>query len=105
MTVCQFSLMLAEGGVRASQDEEDRCHTVGDRRRIVGAHRAAAAGRPYVAVGPAQPHIRDLSTSTSQPGANGSKPCSISQRTASRLRNDHHAWITSRSMPVPSPAM
>lgn len=55
----------------------------------------------FVAVGPAQPHIRDLSTSTSQPGANGSKPCSISQRTASRLRNDHHARITSRSMSVP----
>lgn len=49
----------------------------------------------------AAPHIRDLSTSISQPGADGSKPCSISQRTASRLRNDHHAWITSRSMSVP----
>ncbi|NEW76802.1 transposase [Streptomyces rapamycinicus] len=47
------------------------------------------------------PHIRDLSTSTSQPGANGSKPCSTSQRTPSRLRNDHHARITSRSTSVP----
>lgn len=55
----------------------------------------------FVAVGPAQPHIRALSTSTSQPGAKGSKPCSTSQRTISRLRNDHHAWITSRSMSVP----
>ncbi len=54
-----------------------------------------------VAVGPAQSHIRDRSTSTSQPGAKGSKPCSLSQRTASRLRNDHHAWITSRSTSVP----
>lgn len=52
-------------------------------------------------VGPAQPHSRDLSTSTSQPGANGSKPCSISQRTPSRLRNDHHARITSRSTSMP----
>lgn len=53
------------------------------------------------AVVPTQPHIRDLSTSTSQPGANASKPCSISQRTTSRLRNDHHARITSRSTAVP----
>ena len=49
----------------------------------------------------ARPHIRDLSTSTSQPGEDGSKPCSTSQRTASRLRNDHHARITSRSTSVP----
>jgi hypothetical protein len=33
----------------------------------------------------AQPYSRDLSTSTSQPGKDGSKPCSTSQRTASRL--------------------
>src|SRR2546429_6888712 len=44
-----------------------------------------------VAVGLVQPHIRDLSTSNSQPGEFGSKPCSISQRDASRLRSDHHA--------------
>src|SRR5437870_1137030 len=50
-----------------------------------------------VAVGLVQPHSRDLSTSNSQPGEDGSKPCSISQRAASRLRNDHHARITSRS--------
>jgi len=49
----------------------------------------------------AQPHIRDLSTSTSQPGADGSKPCSTSQRTPSRLRSDHHARIRSRSTSVP----
>ena len=48
-----------------------------------------------------QPHIRALSTSTSQPGEDGSKPCSTSQRIASRLRNDHHARITSRSTSVP----
>ncbi len=55
----------------------------------------------FIAVGPAQPHSRDLSTSTSQPGANGSKPCSTSQRTFSRLRTDPHARITSRSTSVP----
>lgn len=49
----------------------------------------------------AQSHIWDLSTSTSQPGEEGSKPCSTSQRTARRLRNDHHARITSRSTSVP----
>ena len=54
-----------------------------------------------VAVGLVQPHSRDLSTSNSQPGEDGSKPCSISQRAASRLRNDHHARITSRSTSVP----
>jgi hypothetical protein len=54
-----------------------------------------------VTVRPAQPHSRDLSTSNSQPGADGSKPCSTSQRATSRLRNDHHARITSRSMSVP----
>ena len=62
----------------------------------------ARCGRTaLVAVGLVQPHIRDLSTSTSQPGEDGSKPCSTSQRTASRLRNDHHARITSRSTSVP----
>lgn len=49
----------------------------------------------------APPHIRDLSTSTSHPGANGSNPCSLSQRMISRLRNDHHARIASRSTSVP----
>jgi len=48
-----------------------------------------------------QAHIRDLSTSNSQPGEFGSKPCSISQRETSRLRSDHHARITSRSTSVP----
>lgn len=47
------------------------------------------------------PHNWDLSTSTSQPGEDGSKPCSISQRMALRLRSDHHARITSRSTSVP----
>jgi hypothetical protein len=42
-------------------------------------------------------HSRDLSTLTSQPGKDGSKPSSTSKRTASRLRNDHYARITSRS--------
>jgi hypothetical protein len=46
-------------------------------------------------------HIRDLSTSNSAPGEDGSKPCSISQRAAPRLRHDHHARITSRSTSVP----
>ena len=46
-------------------------------------------------------HIRDLSTSNSAPGEDGSKPCSISQRAAFRLRHDHHARITSRSTSVP----
>lgn len=65
--------------------------------------RAPGAGRATRAHGdaPAQPHSTDLSTSTSQPGAVGSKPCSTSQRTPSRLRNDHHARITSRSTSVP----
>ncbi len=48
-----------------------------------------------------QPHIRDRSTSTSQPGRNGSKPCSMSQRIASRLRRDHQPRITSRSTSPP----
>src|SRR4051812_19236715 len=52
-----------------------------------------------------QPHIRDLSTSNSQPGEDGSKPCSTSQRKASRLRSDHQARITSRSASVPYPVM
>jgi hypothetical protein len=39
----------------------------------------------------------DRNTSNSQPGEDGSKPCSISQRAASKLRSDHHARITSRS--------
>ena len=49
----------------------------------------------------ARPHIRDLSTSNSQPGMDGSKPCSTSQRAATRLRHDHHPRITSRSTSVP----
>ena len=48
-----------------------------------------------------QPHIMDLSTSNSAPGEDGSKPCSISQRAATRLRHDHHARIMSRSTSVP----
>jgi hypothetical protein len=48
-----------------------------------------------------QPHSRDLSTSNSAPGEDGSKPCSISQRAARRHRNDHHPRITSRSTSVP----
>ena len=48
-----------------------------------------------------QSHIMDLSTSNSAPGEDGSKPCSISQRAATRLRHDHHARITSRSTSVP----
>jgi hypothetical protein len=51
-----------------------------------------------VAVGLVQPHSRDLSTAIS---GHGSKPCSTSQRTARRLRSDHHARITSRSTSVP----
>ena len=48
-----------------------------------------------------QPQNWDLSTSTSQPGEDGSKPCSTSQRTAVRQRSDHHARITSRSTSLP----
>ena len=46
-------------------------------------------------------HIRARSTSTSQPGADGSNPCSTSQRITDRLRSDHHPRITSRSTSVP----
>ena len=42
-----------------------------------------------------RPHLWDLRTSTSQPGEDGSKPCSTSQRIAVRLRSDHQARITS----------
>jgi hypothetical protein len=60
------------------------------------------AGRSaFLTVGLAQPHIRDLNTSTSRPGQDGSKPCSTSERIASRLRNDYHARITSRPTSVP----
>ena len=62
---------------------------------------AAARVSTLVAVGLVRPHIRDLSTSNSQPGEDGSKPCSASQRDATRLRHDHHARITSRSTSVP----
>jgi hypothetical protein len=48
-----------------------------------------------------QPHIWDRSTSNSQPGEDGSKPCSISHRAATRLRSDHQARITSRSTSAP----
>ena len=46
-------------------------------------------------------HIWDRSTSNSQPGEAGSKPCSISHRAATRLRSDHQARITSRSTSAP----
>ncbi len=46
----------------------------------------------------------DLSTANSQPGEDGSKPCSISHRAATSPLNDHHARITSRSTSVPYPA-
>jgi hypothetical protein len=46
-------------------------------------------------------HCAPLSTSNSQPGEEGSKPCSISHRAATRLRSDHHARITSRSTWAP----
>ena len=42
-----------------------------------------------------------FSTSNSAPGEDGSKPCSISQRAATRLRHDHHARIRSMSTSVP----
>jgi hypothetical protein len=56
---------------------------------------------PHAILRLVQPHIMDLSTSNSAPGEDGSKPCSISQRAAFRLRHDHHARITSRSTSVP----
>jgi hypothetical protein len=60
-----------------------------------------SGNRIVVAVGLMRPHTWDLSTANSQPGEDGSKPCSISQRAACRLRNDHHARITPRSTSVP----
>lgn len=48
-----------------------------------------------------RPQIWDLKTSTSQPGEDGSKPCSTSQRIAVRLRSDHQARITSTSTSTP----
>jgi Phage integrase, N-terminal SAM-like domain len=78
----------------------DESHATGLDRNELGAP-ARCCRTALVAVGLVQPHSRDLSTSTSQPGEDGSKPCSTSQRTASRLRNDHHARITSRSTSVP----
>ena len=72
------------------------------RRRRTHPPIVAQPGSPGLTrLGPWQPHIRDLSTSTSQPGEDGSKPCSTSQRIATRLRSDHHARITSRSTSVP----
>ncbi len=46
-------------------------------------------------------HLTAFSTSNSQPGAEGSKPCCTSQRDASRLRSDHQARISSRSTSPP----
>jgi hypothetical protein len=67
-------------------------------RSRLGRDRCLALLRPLMAIlGLVQPHIMDLSTSNSAPGEDGSKPCSISQRAATRLRHDHHARITSRS--------
>jgi hypothetical protein len=83
VTICCRSCVPSRSGPCAADAPAGRC-------------RPAGAGPP-----PAQPHIRDLSTSTSQPGANGSKPCPASQRTTSRLRSDHHARITSRSTSLP----
>ena len=51
-----------------------------------------------MAVGLVQPHSWDLSTSNSQPGEDGSKPCSISQRAATRLRHDHQARISLKNL-------
>lgn len=77
-----------------------RCRAESWVRPGSGASSAPAVDSPHGS-GPGQPRIRVLSTSTSQPAANGSKPCSASQRTTSRLRSDHHARITSRSTSVP----
>ena len=65
------------------------------------AARPLSAECPHAILRLVQPHIMDLSTSNSAPGEDGSKPCSISQRAATRLRHDHHARITSRSTSVP----
>ena len=77
-----------------------------DPHRAARGERAMSVARPYLlAKGggrvQGERHIRDLSTSNSAPGEDGSKPCSISQRAAPRLRHDHHARITSRSTSVP----
>ena len=66
-----------------------------------GCQTALFAECPHAILRLVQPHIPDLSTSNSAPGEDGSKPCSISQRAATRLRHDHHARITSRSTSVP----
>jgi len=53
------------------------------------------------AVGLVPPHGADLSRATSGISSGGPKPCSTSQRTLSRHRNDHHARMRSRSTLVP----
>ena len=79
-----------------------KCRNGFDLKWKFGRRWPARCGRTaLVAVGLVRPYSRDLSTSTSQPGEDGSKPCSTSQRTARRLRSDHHAWITSRSTWMP----
>jgi hypothetical protein len=58
-----------------------------------------AFGLAYPGWHPAQSF--DFRTSISQPGENGSKPCSTSQRTDSRQRIDHQARTMSRSTSPP----
>jgi len=53
------------------------------------------------AVGLVPLHGADLSMATSGISSGGPKPCSTSQRTLSRHRNDHHARMRSRSTLVP----
>ncbi len=66
-----------------------------------GGQRRGCSLTPSHLVAWSRGHAWDLSTSNSQPGEDGSKPCSISQRAATRLRHDHHARTTSRSMSEP----
>ncbi len=67
--------------------------SVPDSTTDAGTHPDEPAPLPHVV----PDHIRALSTSTSQPGANGSNPCSTSHRMADKLRNDHQPRTTSTS--------
>jgi hypothetical protein len=101
------------GSVGARRASSGRCWTcravalllyftaVRDQCRFRFGCQTLSAECPHAILRLVQPHIMDLSTSNSAPGEDGSKPCSISQRAATRLRHDHHARITSRSTSVP----
>ncbi|WP_433558113.1 hypothetical protein ACQPWY_05490 [Pseudonocardia xinjiangensis] len=68
----------AAGGLADRLPESSRIMTSSVRKTT---RFARYGGTALVAVGLVQSHIRALSTSISQPGADGSKPCSTSQWT------------------------